>query len=140
MATVIRKKNAKGRGSGTYRFMVKWRQDGSQKSQTFSERLDADEFKLKIEKGEHVQPRNKFTFKELADRFIEQDCINLAGNTKAFYSSLIRTHLVPRWGDKKITSIVRADIEDLRSELLAKRSASTTRSVLICLQRILGYG
>lgn len=140
MAGIIRKKNAKGRGSGRFRYMVKWREDGKQKSRTFDERLDADEFKLKIEKGEHVQPRNKYTFKEVADRFIEHDGINLSPNTRAFYSSLIRTHLEPRWGEKKIVTITRADIEDLRSDLLAERSASTTRSALICLQRILGYG
>ena len=141
MACVIRKRNARGRGSGRYRYMVKYRDpDGTQRSRTFQDKLEADEFKLQVEKGEQVLPRSKWTFKELADRFIEKDGIDLAPNTKAFYSSLIRTHLEPRWGDRKIATITRADIEDLRTELMAKRSASTTRSVLVCLQRILGYG
>ena len=144
MACVIRKRNAKGRGSGRYRYMVKWRDpDGKQRSRTFPDKDTADKFKVearKIEKGERVLSRSNLTFKELADRFIEQDGIHLSPNTLGFYSSLIRTHLKPRWGEWKIATITRADIEDLRTELIAERSASTTRSVLVCLQRILGYG
>lgn len=140
MACIIRKKNAPGRGQGRFRYMVKWRDGCKQKSQTFLDRLDADEFKLKLEKGEPVQSRNKYTFKELADRFLEKGSSKLSGNTKAFYSSLIRTHLEPLWGDKKASEIVKADIEDLRTDLESKLSPSTVRGVLICLQRVLGYG
>lgn len=138
MASIQRLKNKRA-GQGRFRYRVKYREDGKQISRTCSDRLEAETLKLKIEKGEPVESREKHTFGVVADRFITHGAKGLSDNTKAYYSSFIRVHLKPRWEHRPIAKIVMADVENLRDDLEQKLSASTVRGVLICLQRVLGY-
>jgi len=126
MASIQRLKN-KRRGAGRYRYRVKYRDEGKQVSRTFADRHEADAFKLKIERGEPTCPRVTLTFGDVADRFLQHDARDLSDNTRAFYSSLIRVHLKPRWKDRHIAKLTMADVEDLRNELEKRLSASTTR-------------
>ncbi len=138
MASIQRIKN-KRVGQGRFRYRVRFRENGKHVSRTFADRLEAETFKLKIEKGEPVESRESRTFGAVADLFLKHGVKDLSDNTRAFYSSLIRVHLKPRWEHLHVSKITMADVENLRDELEQRLSSSTTRGVLICLQRVLGY-
>ena len=61
MASIQRLKNKRA-GQGRFRYRVKYREDGKQVSRTCADRLEAETLKLKIEKGEPVESREKHTF------------------------------------------------------------------------------
>lgn len=138
MASIQRLKNKRA-GQGRFRYRVKYNEEGKQRSRTFADRLDAEQFKINIEKGESVEPSVKRTFGEAADRFLKYGAKDLSDNTRAYYSSLIRVHLKPRFGHRRISKLTMADVEALRDDVEKQLSASTTRGILICLQRVLGY-
>lgn len=138
MASIQRIKNKRA-GQGRFRYRVKFYDDGKQVSRTFSEKLEAEQFKLNIEKGAPVEARGKRTFGEAADRFLKYGAKDLSDNTRAYYSSMIRVHLKPRFERRHVSKLTMADVENLRDEVEQRLSPSTTRGILICLQRVLGY-
>ena len=138
MASIQRLKNKRA-GKGRFRYRVKFYEEGIQRSRTFAEKLEAEQFKLNIEKGAPAEPREKHTFGEAADRFLKYGVKDLSDNTRAYYSSLIRVHLKPRFERSQVSKLTLADVENLRDEVERRLSPSTTRGILICLQRVLGY-
>jgi len=139
MATTIRIANAKGRGTGKYRYRVMWREDGKQRSKTFNDRIKAKGMELAIEKGESVIS-GSFTFGELSERFLRDCAADLKASTLAFYRQALDNHLLPVWKNKKLSKLRKTHVIELKAALQSSLSASTARNILVVATRVLNHG
>ena len=139
MASINRIANAKGRGTGKYRYRVMWREDGKQRSKTFNDRLEAKAEALKIEKGEGVVSGDH-TFGELAKRFLRDCDSDVKASTLAFYKQALDNHLLPVWKNKKLSKLRKVHVIELKAALQDSLSASTARNILVVATRVLNHG
>lgn len=139
MASIHRITNAKGRGTGKYRYRVMWREDGKQRSRTFNDRLEAKTEALKVEKGGNILSGNQ-TFGDLAKRFLSDCNADIKASTLAFYKQTLDNHLLPAWKNKKLSKLRKPDVIRLKTALQESLSASTSRNILVVATRVLNHG
>jgi integrase len=93
----------------------------------------------RLGRGERVAPTRR-TFAEVAEAWLENERSRLRPRTIEMYEILLRVHLLPRFGRRRLTDIDTDNVAALVRELrLAGRSAYTARNVLTVLGRVLGY-
>lgn len=139
MASINRIANAKGRGTGKYRYRVMWREDGKQRSKTFNDRIEAKAEALKIEKGERIVSGGH-TFGGLAKRFLRDCDADVKASTLAFYQQALDNHLLPVWKNKKLSKLRKTHVIELKTALQESLSSSTARNMLVVATRVLNYG
>ena len=139
MASISKIANAKGRGTGKYRYRVMWREDGKQRSKTFNDRLEAKSEALKIEKGESVVS-GTHTFGELAKRFLHDRQADVKASTLAGYKQTLDNHLLPVWKNRKLSKLRKTHVIELKAELQGSLSASTARNILVVATGVLNHG
>ena len=139
MASISKIANAKGRGTGKYRYRVMWREDGKQRSKTFNDRLEAKSEALKIEKGESVVS-GTHTFGELAKRFLHDRQADVKASTLAGYKQTLDNHLLPVWKNRKLSKLRKTHVIELKAALQHSLSASTARNILVVATGVLNHG
>jgi integrase len=91
-------------------------------------------------KGEHVQPNPKLAFGEAADRWLDEQVVELRPATQAIYRNAIDTHLRPRWGRRRLDTLTPDDAAVLVRELRAAgKSEWTIAGVLKAAGRVFRF-
>ena len=88
-------------------------------------------------RGDYADPRaGRITVGELSEVWFETT-LPLKPSTRANYWSLLDTHVLPRWKDREVRSIVTSEIGTWVAGMSARRSASVTRKALGVLRQVL---
>ncbi|NIA26335.1 MAG: tyrosine-type recombinase/integrase [Gammaproteobacteria bacterium] len=105
---------------------------GRERSRSFARKADAEKFKSTTEadlvRGEWHDPRlARATVAGWSERWLRTKA-HLKPYTRAGYESLLRVHIVPRWGDLELRHIDRLGVEEWVADLQATGlSASRVR-------------
>jgi integrase len=106
--------------------------DGSERSRTFTRKFEAEQFLAQVEvdkaRGSWVDPNlSHVLFREWAERWL-RTTTHLKPKTQSGYASLLRSRLLPAFGDRAIGDIRPIDVREWMSELLGRGlSASSCR-------------
>ena len=125
------------RGPGQYR--ARYRAPGGQeRSRTFERRADAERFLASVEadkaRGVWVDPRlGRTLYRDWADRWL-RTTVHLKPKTQAGYESLLRSHVLPTFGQSPLHAIrlleVREWIAAMRARGLSASRVRQARQVL----------
>src|SRR5438128_2416224 len=101
--------------------------DGREQNRTFGRKIDAERFLATVEvdklRGEWVDPRRgKQTFEAWALEF-EASRVGLQRTTLAQHAVALRTHIVPRFGNRALASITPMDVRSFVADLVAEGMA-----------------
>lgn len=97
-----------------------------------------EDVRRKLRRGERVKP-TQATFAEVAELWLATQS-QLRPNTRDAYDSMLRTHLLPRFGRLKIAQLTVDHVALLITEMRDERKAGwTVRAALTPLRRILRY-
>src|SRR5919199_5651322 len=108
------------RPDGTYR--PRYRDEhGKEHARHFKRKADAqrwlDEVTAAVQTGTYVDPkRSRLTVGELAPVWLAGK-INLKPTSRARYADVLRTHVLPRWGDITLVRVTPSDIQAWLAEL-----------------------
>jgi integrase len=115
---------------------------GRDRSRTFDRKIDAEKFLERIgtdmQKGEWIDPKaNKSRFEDWVEIWWKTT-IKLAPSTRRGYDKILRLHLRPQFGGRRIASIDWVEVELFATELLERGlSAKTVRETLSVLSQIM---
>ena len=125
------------RPDGTYR--PRYRDEhGKEHARHFKRKADAqrwlDEVTAAVQTGTYVDPkRARTTVGELADVWLAGK-INLKPTSRARYADVLKTHVLPRWGNVALIRVTHGDVQAWLSELsdrgLAGASVRKAQGVL----------
>ena len=91
-------------------------------------------------KGGRIQPNPRLRFGEAADRWLEDQVVDLRPRTRETYRNAIETHVRPRWGRRRLDQISIDDAARMVREMEADgKSASTIASTLGVAQRVFKF-
>jgi len=125
------------RGQGRWRARYRG-SDGRERSQTFARKVDAERFLAMVEvdkaQGRWIDPTlGKTKLHDWADRWMATT-VHLKPKTQYDYQSLLRRHVIPRFGDLELARIdrlaVRTWIADLEAAGLSASRIRQARQVL----------
>ena len=108
------------RPDGTYR--PRYRDEhGKEHARHFKRKVDAqrwlDEVTAAVQTGTYVDPkRARLTVGELAPVWLAGK-INLKPTSRARYADVLKTHVLPRWGDVPLIRVTHGDVQAWLSEL-----------------------
>lgn len=116
--------------------------EGKRRSKAFARKTDAERWLTQVEgeklAGDWVSPdRGELPFGDWAERYMAT-VVNLKPKTRAGYESLLRRHLLPRFGDRTLASIEPVEVREWVAELARELSASQTRQAYRLLKAVLG--
>ena len=119
-------KRADGRWRARYRDSR-----GREHARHFTRRIDAqrwiDSVTTAVQTGNYVDPTlGKITIAEWSERWLAGQA-HLKPSTYARYVGIVRTHVLPEWGELALADVSHADVQAWVSRLAAQRSASTAR-------------
>ena len=123
-------------------YRVKYRApDGRQRSQSFARRADADRFARGIEtdkvRGNYVDAaRGRVLFEVWADQWLKS-IVNLRPSTKARDESYLRTHVMPVFGRRPLSSIEQLEVQEWVAELARRRAPATVAKAFQILGKIM---
>jgi integrase len=124
---------------GAKRYQVRWwERPGQQRKRTFSRFEDARRFKTQTERqldtGDYINPsRGRIT---LGEWYVEyMATAQLAPKTRDLYETEARLYVLPALGDHVLSSITRANVEDLFADMRARGKGDATIAVT---HRLLG--
>lgn len=114
-------------GSKRYRFTVETGRDPvtgkrTQRRYTFTRMKDAKREQARLTSAVHdgtFVDRSRETVDEMLDRYLRSACFERADNTRVSYANALQP-VRERLGRRKLQSLTRADIEDLRDWMLAE--------------------
>lgn len=120
--------------SGAKRYRVHYREPSGRPREKsgFARKKDANDFITQVEhnkrEGTYVDPtRGKTRFSEVAERYLAHTQRLRKRSWAARVESILRVHVLPRWGDQPVATI---DRPELSSWLLGiERSASTVEDI-----------
>ena len=125
------------RPDGTYR--PRYRDEhGKEHARHFKRKVDAqrwlDEVTAAVQTGTYVDPtRAKLTVGELAHVWLAGK-VNLKPTSRARYADVLKTHVLPRWGNVALIRVTHGDVQAWLSELsdrgLAGASVRKAQGVL----------
>jgi len=131
---------------GHWRYEVNYRDsDGRQRRQTVegdikAARVALADVKSRMGRGQRVAPTPGLTFADAAGRWQAAQAARLRPTTRSTYDSHLRTHLLPRWGRRRLDSLTVDDVARLAEEMrLAGRKAWTIRGALVVAGRVLDF-
>lgn len=104
---------------------------GREHSRHFARRIDAqrwlDSVTAAVQTGTYVDPAlGKITVAEWTGRWLAAQA-HLKPSTYERYAGVVRTHVVPEWGQLALADVTHADVQGWVSRLAAAKSASTAR-------------
>ena len=109
--------------------------DGHEHSKSFPRKVDAERFLATAEtdklRGEWIDPRlGRRTFGDWVKEY-EGSRVHLQRTTRAQHEALLRTHLLPAFGETPLASITEMRVQTFVAELLAKGLARSTASKIL---------
>lgn len=125
------------------RWRVRYRDPNhAERTRTFGTRVVAEAFVHKVEvskgDGSYVDPTLGLTkFSVWADQWMEATAPTLKRHTVSGYKSLLRAHLVKRFGDMPLSRIKPVDVRGFIGEKSKTGSASRVRSMYFLLSSIM---
>lgn len=133
MATIEKRETAAGRAkTARRRYDVRYRdQNNRQHKKTFKTAADANAFAKIVEgdiaRGDYLDPRRARTlFAEWAERWYATTA-GLRPKTRVGYESMLRTHLLPRFGDRQVGKIDKAAVRAFLADMEAAGAAAGTQ-------------
>lgn len=116
--------------------------DGRSTTRRFKTEKDAKEFKAKVEHqtatGTRVHDRAaKLTVADLADAWIESHKARVEPSSHHPIPSTWKNHVKPKWGQRRISTIRKSEVQKWVVDLRSKRSRSTAACALSILAGIL---
>ncbi len=124
-------------------WLARWRDPGgAQRKKSFRRRVDAERFlndlMAEMARGSYVDPAaGKVSFRSVAARWSSLQ-MHLKASTSDRYASIVRHHLIPKWGGWSVNRMVTRDIAEWLNGLhTAGVSAGTVRKVHRVLSLIL---
>ncbi len=124
------------------RWRVRYRiPSGAQRSATFDRKIDADRFMAEVEtdkaRGTFVDLNlGRVTLGEWCDKWTATT-VNLRPSTRARDDSYLRTHILPTFGDRSLSSIEHMEIQAWVAELSGRRAPATVRKAAQILGKLL---
>ena len=114
---------------------------GTQRTKTFDRKVDAERFLTTVESakltGSYIDPAaSRLTVGMWAQRWLEGQT-HLKPSTRERYAGILRQHIDPRWGTRKLADVSHSAVQTWVSQVAASRSAATTRKVHRVLSLIL---
>jgi integrase len=115
--------------AGSYR--ARWRDPaGGQRSKNFKTKREAVQFLAEIDasrnKGLYVDPRaGRVRFADFLQQWVAGRNHELTSTARD--QSIMRTHVVPRWGDVPLVKIDHSSVQAWVAELSSRRAADTVR-------------
>jgi hypothetical protein len=106
---------------------------GVQRTKTFDRKIDAERYLTSVESsklaGTYIDPAaGRLTVDLWARRWLDGQT-HLKPSTRERYAGILRAHIVPRWGTKKLADVSHSAVQAWISEVASRRSAATTRKV-----------
>ena len=129
------------RGPRATTYRVVWRTpDGAQRSRSFKTRAEAREWRAAVERlelaGQTLDPsRGDIPLAVWAPQVIAT--LHLKPKTVETYASLLRSRIVPAFGEQAIGSITRQQVREWVAEMAAEVSPKRTRNAHGLLSRLL---
>lgn len=141
MATIQRRQRG-GRGAEV-RWRVRWRDDcDRERSKTFTTQKDARRFKYRLEgdlaAGRWIDPSAaQISVRQWVGEW-QPSLVDLRESTRARLDSVVRTHVLPEWGDAALSGVSNAEVRAWAARLHASGlSPSSVRKAVFALRRIL---
>jgi integrase len=140
MATISKYQTASG--ATLYRVRYRTLDHRATQKRGFKTKRDAEQFAATVEvdklRGEYVAPSvGKTTVGELGPAWLERQRGHMKPSGFKAYNSSWRTHVLPRWGGRRIAYVRHSNVQPWVSELSTERSASTVVLAHSVLARVL---
>ena len=126
------------RPDGTYR--PRYRdENGKEHARHFKRKVDAqrwlDEQTAALVRGDWVDPeRGRSTFRAYVETWLPAQ--PLRDSSRRAYDSYLRNHLLPAFGDKRLSAVTRTQVLAFRRGIEARLSPTTSRQVMALLGRV----
>jgi integrase len=125
MASITRRRTSNGQSRYDVRY---WASAGTQRSQTFRTRKEAERCASTVEADQHrgawIDPRaGRITFAEYAERWMDQHKDRHRPRTRDLYAGLLRNHIEPTFADVPVSRITTAAVREWHADKLAHGSA-----------------
>lgn len=130
-------------GEAKAAWLVDYRdQAGKRRAKQFARKKEAEEYadkaRAEVKQGTHTHDRDSITVFVAANLWIAAaEAENLERSTIKRYKELARLHIVPRFGDLKLSMMTKRHVQDFRLELLQTKSRAMVTKVLRALSAIL---
>lgn len=130
-----------GQGS---RWLVRWRDpEGAQRKKSFERKPDAENYATRVENdmlsGFYISPdAGKVTMKEWGEQWLQAQA-HMKPSTWARYESVIRNHIIPKWGSCHLSSVRHAEIQTWVSTSAKSMAATSVRKVHRVLSLMLSW-
>lgn len=85
------------------------------------------------------QPSLQMTFSELADRWTKAEVPTIKESTANFYLKVLKTHVIPAFGNREIASITREDVQNFLAAKANLYSRNTLRGMRASLGVVLSW-
>lgn len=124
------------------KWLARWRDpSGKQGKKSFRRKIDAERFlnemMSQINRGMYVDPAaGKIAFGAYAETWAT-GLAHLKETTASRYRDVLRTHVLPKWGDWRLGKIAHSDVAIWVSELRKHLAAGSVRKVYLVLAMIL---
>ena len=116
----------------------KWEKVPEPRTRKHAEQLLAERLS-EVHRGDFVEP-TRITFQEFKDRWVSQYAeTQVVPNTLQRYRSQFKTHLIPAFGDKKLSQIGVEDIQKYRSEKEKILAPGTVKQHLSLLRQMFDH-
>jgi integrase len=117
-------------------------QSGKRRAKQFRTKKEADEYagraRSEVRQGVHTHDRDSMTVADAAKlRITAAEADDLERSTIKRYAELHRLYIVQRFGEKKLSALTKAEMEDYRLELLQSLSRAMASKVLRELSTVL---
>ena len=108
--------------------------NGKRKQETFATKREAErrwsEISAELHRGSHVSLADSLTVAQAGDLWIDRAISEgLERSTYEEYRRVLSLHIVPLIGSVKLVGLTRADVEDLRDQLLSELSPKSATRV-----------
>ncbi len=142
--TAIRKREwVSPKGQKKSAWLVDYKdQHGKRRARQFSTKKEAEAYanraRDEIRQGRHTHDRDSITVAVAADLWIAAgDAEGLERSTIKRYRELARLHVVPKFGELKLSQLTKAQVVEWRTELLIEKSRPMASKIIRGLSAIL---
>lgn len=134
------------RQDGRAAYEVRWRQGGRFKQRTFTVKREAERFALQMEdavlagQSTDVHVRRGKTVGDVVEESMATAALKLKPRTLRSYRQGYDRHILPSFGQRRVSAVTSADVERWVSELAASGLApATVRNTFVALNKVFRY-
>jgi integrase len=125
---------------GTIKFVLDWWHSGKRSRKFFVTKTEAKNYRTnEVEKkkldGEYVAPNKIALFKDAAVAWL-QSRANRRASTYGLYAIEVNKHLLPKFGEMKLSAITVEAVEKYRDEITKRMAPSTAAAIMRVLSAI----